>query len=200
MTKRLMIRRMAILGAQSCGCGACTRQVWFTIADSFTCGARVNWVFQQGSTVADACSQVAGEFPQCEPCGCSTLAPSPEPSLVGGLPDGAMARSGAPSRSPLCGCDTCTDTVLMTLAGGFMCGARINLAIQQGNDIATACSLIAGQFQQSAVRAVAILACLLSRVHIRRSLIRLRAAVTPVPTQFGLLLQMVSRVALESIG
>ncbi len=128
-----------------CGCDSCTEAVWIADADGFSCGSRVNWLIEQGSSPDIACARIAFEFPTiCGLRGCSS--PTPAPSFAGGLPDEVSSQpSFAPSQIP-CGCDSCTEAVWIAIADGATCGFRINWLIQQGNDSSVACSTVAGEF------------------------------------------------------
>ena len=60
-----------------CGCGACTLQVWGTVAGGFTCGARIMYLQTSAGgseTMEDACFMVAEAFPEecgvCDPINC----------------------------------------------------------------------------------------------------------------------------------
>jgi len=55
-----------------CGCRTCTNEVWNTVANGHTCGARIDWLSNRDRpgfyTEEEACAQVGGmEFP--DPCG-----------------------------------------------------------------------------------------------------------------------------------
>jgi hypothetical protein len=80
--------------AEHCGCADCTEQIWNTLADEYTCGARINYVTghtTSNPTEVDACRLVAGvEFPTicgpaCNPDSCDGRDPpftlTPESSL-----------------------------------------------------------------------------------------------------------------------
>ncbi|GAX26526.1 hypothetical protein FisN_23Lh055 [Fistulifera solaris] len=61
----------------------CTDSVLDTLADGTTCRSRIIWLIGQGSSITQACAQVAGsEFPdECGPCNPST-APTPAVSIT----------------------------------------------------------------------------------------------------------------------
>jgi len=78
----------------------------------------------------EACIRIGGdEFPEmCGPCDPTTCQHGSEiPSI-----DPTTTSSSAPSKSPSakltnsCGCDSCTESILNTLAGDHTCGSRIN--------------------------------------------------------------------------
>lgn len=154
-------RPLPIERAKYCGCLDCTEQVWNTIADIFSCGARIAWVAgdtTKFTTQEDACRLVAGtQFPDicgpaCDPDSCdgrspSSVVPTPSPNVNFDKPTSSPSATGSnddidkPTASPSltgsnesvlrCGCNDCTDQAWKTLADGFQCGARIEYLLGQ---------------------------------------------------------------------
>ena len=98
---------------QYCGCTECV-QVWDDAAGQYTCGERIqSLVLTEESTVNDACTTVANEFPvecrACHPTKCDNQAP------------------------PLCGCTSCTQEIWNRPADEFTCGGRIQTLIMKEN-------------------------------------------------------------------
>jgi hypothetical protein len=154
--------------AEHCGCADCTEQIWNTLADEYTCGARINYVTghtTSNPTEVDACRLVAGvEFPTicgpaCNPDSCDGRDPSSSGDPAYAIPstEAVSEPTFAPNNNPQeptkpaehCGCYDCTEQVWNALADTLACGARI---IYVAGDIAEypteadACRLVAGEF------------------------------------------------------
>ena len=74
-----------------CACPTCTQDVWDSLADQFSCGARIEWLQSSyGITEKEACMKVAGrEFPI--PCGpCNTFICDPQTQRILPEPDDIM--------------------------------------------------------------------------------------------------------------
>jgi hypothetical protein len=128
----------------SCTCTSCTTAVWNSVASGETCGNRINYLWQGGSsfypTETAACAQVGGiEFPSecgaCDPTSCDgrvPLAPAPAPA-----PEGTS-----------CTCTSCTNAVWNSLASGETCGNRISYLLQGESSLypnqTAACARVAG--------------------------------------------------------
>ena len=143
---------------KNCGCQQCTDEVFNSMAGDYSCKARIEWLQStKGYSEYDACKTVGGdEFPsvcgKCDPRSCNSL-PNPTPSPTSNPtqsptadPSKSPSAVPSPSTSSPCGCRTCTERALSTLAGGHTCGARINwVQSSLGFTESNACKLVAGK-------------------------------------------------------
>mmetsp|Transcript_15332 Transcript_15332/g.20482 ORF Transcript_15332/g.20482 Transcript_15332/m.20482 type:complete len:569 (-) Transcript_15332:271-1977(-) len=126
---KLSLRRHLALTSYDfdCGCGAsCTTEVLNLFAGEYKVGDRIKWLTDnQSYSVNNACALVCGtEFSslcgdQCDPSVC--IKPPTPPPTVHPTPS---------PNPPKCGCTSCTQSILDTIAwdgaGGFSCLSRIN--------------------------------------------------------------------------
>jgi endoglucanase Acf2 len=149
---------------RDCHCpGTCTDAVLDTMAESYSCRQRIQWVMKtNGKTQQDACVQVAGsEFP--EQCGlCNPLlqvdavVAAAESGGTDRLPQNAMAstantkanssdRDGDFSLTDCHRPETCTDLVLDTIADLYSCRQRMEWVMKtNGKSQQDACVQVAG--------------------------------------------------------
>lgn len=108
-----------------CGCSACDFNVLNAIAEGFTCGSRIDYVMNVDHlSETDACLLVANEE---------------YPDICGGCDPSSCA----PAK---CGCTSCNNDVLNSIADGFTCGSRINYVVNVLSMSETdACSLVADE-------------------------------------------------------
>jgi len=136
-----------------CGCTGCNAVTLSTLAGTYSCGARINWLREtRNFSERDACIQVAGtEFPTqcaiCNPETCDTVqpprpSPSPPPPTPSPLP---------PPSQDNCGCPECDD-VWNVVVNSFSCGQRIGWLQSDMSTIAggpyeetVACSMVASE-------------------------------------------------------
>jgi hypothetical protein len=118
-----------------CGCPECTNDILCRDAEDYSCVARVTWLLENESTTypdeADACHQVALEFPNA--CG-----PVCDPDACNPLP--------GPTR---CGCPSGNEDALGVLADGYSCEARIDYLMEDTVTFPTeadACRQVASEF------------------------------------------------------
>jgi hypothetical protein len=133
-----------------CGCDMCTEEVLNTMAGSYSCGDRINWLQSPGGgskTEEDACIQIgrdefSSQCSKCDPTTCNSgefESPSLTPTYKPTVPSTASPTykpTKVPTSQPTmlpssvppapCGCDMCTEEVLNTMAGSYSCGDRIN--------------------------------------------------------------------------
>jgi len=126
-----------------CGCRTCTDAVLDAIANGYTCRARINWLRDAlGQGESAACELVSTEYPticgpECDPRSCDDLTSSP-----------SSVPSAKPSDTP-CGCSSCTEAALDTMAGDYSCGARIDWKRSPGGGSLSevdACEFVADEF------------------------------------------------------
>lgn len=120
-----------------CGCKSCDQLALNNLAGAYSCGARIEWLQSQvgGSfTEYDACFIIGNtEFPDecgiCDPTSChESSTPTQAPVPLSSSSPSASVPYDQPSSSPtapICGCATCDEAALNTLAGAYSCGARI---------------------------------------------------------------------------
>ena len=72
--------------------------------------------------------------------------PTVSPTVMPAVPPVAAPFVAQPVDRPRCGCSSCTQEVLATLAGGHSCGSRIDWVIaNMGKSESSACKLVAGE-------------------------------------------------------
>lgn len=120
-----------------CGCKSCDQLALNNLAGAYSCGTRIEWLQSQvgGSfTEYDACFIIGNtEFPDecgiCDPTSChESSTPTQAPVPLSSSSPSTSVPYDHPSSSPtapICGCATCDEAALNTLAGAYSCGARI---------------------------------------------------------------------------
>lgn len=106
-----------------CECKSCTLDVWSTMTDDYSCGARISYAHDVlGMSGEQSCQLVGAQFQDecggCDPTMCGILAAEEEPTddfTINGL---------------RCGCAECNDDAWNTDAGGPTCGERISWLVR----------------------------------------------------------------------
>lgn len=138
-----------------CNCNRCTDAVWNTIADGHSCGDRISWLEQTDVATllslgiadgpfdqASACRAVSEQFPGTCTCDCSSTPVEAPPAS----PPTPML-TGEPIDNTMCGCSSCTDQVLNSVAEGHTCRNRIEwIKANQGLSEADSCQIVADEF------------------------------------------------------
>lgn len=160
-----------------CGCSKCTENVWNTLATddggTYTCGGRISWMESSGQfDEAGSCRFVTKEFPDICTCTCNddddevdnydiTSAPTLDPMTMKPTTSPTQTpTTKPPTKSPIkeqeplttpekCGCTSCTDSVLNSIANGATCRGRIDWVIaNDGLSEADSCKLVADEYPQ----------------------------------------------------
>eukprot|EP00565_Helicotheca_tamesis_P001902 CAMPEP_0185725334 /NCGR_PEP_ID=MMETSP1171-20130828/1619_1 /TAXON_ID=374046 /ORGANISM="Helicotheca tamensis, Strain CCMP826" /LENGTH=540 /DNA_ID=CAMNT_0028393439 /DNA_START=149 /DNA_END=1771 /DNA_ORIENTATION=- len=145
----LRTRQLVTSYGFDCDCSAsCTSEVLNYFAGPYKVGDRIKWLIEsQAYGEQEACTTVCGsEFPdlcgtQCNPHACKTNISTPLPTAI-------------PTQSPtqsMCGCKSCTQSILDTIAydtsGGFTCRSRINWVMTERSLTEyDACVQVSGEF------------------------------------------------------
>ena len=126
-----------------CGSTLCTPEVWGTMTEEYSCGARITYArdFMEMSE-ADACELVAeSQFPQqCGKC---------NPKKYGDLSKQGEEPVDVTIKGLRCGCMECDENVWNTDADTFTCGERISWLVRNKKDlypsVKEACMQVAGR-------------------------------------------------------
>ena len=106
-----------------CGCKSCTPDVWATMTEDYTCGARISYAHDiLGMASPSACKLVATQFPD----DCGTC----DPTKCGVVPDKEEEPVDVTINGQRCGCMECDDTIWNTDAESFTCGERISWLVR----------------------------------------------------------------------
>ena len=150
-----------------CGCSKCTESVWNTLVTddggSYTCGDRISWMESSGQfDEAGSCRFVSQELPDICTCICNdnditsapTLEPTKEPTSPPTRTPTMRPTTKSPTKSPIkeqepskCGCTSCTDLVLNSIANGATCRGRIDWVLaNNGLSETDSCKLVADEY------------------------------------------------------
>ena len=105
-----------------CGCKGCDASVWSTDASGFSCGSRIEYLFEVANTPASkACRQVGGtEFPSaCGACNPDTCIPVDFTIQEELTPPSNNLQSSPSNQNHRCGCDLCETYAWQVNAGMY---------------------------------------------------------------------------------